>query len=49
MLAQISLPRMDRTLVSCADDIDSCAIPVSEENLLAIASNATDTQIQSLQ
>ena len=49
MLAQVSLPRMDRTLVACAGDIDSCNIPRTEDNILAVSSSGPDTQIQSLQ
>ena len=45
MLAQVSLPRMDRTLIACTGSIDSCIIPDAGENILAIAPSAIDVQV----
>jgi hypothetical protein len=45
MLAQVSLPRMDRTLIACTGSIDSCIIPDADENILAIAQSTTDIQV----
>ncbi len=45
MLAQVSLPRMERTLVACTGDIDSCNFSRAEENILAIAPSAIDVQV----
>ena len=45
MLAQVSLPRMDRTLIACTGSIDSCIIPDADENILAIAPGTADVQV----